>query len=315
MFVETGYQADLDIDGNVFATMFKNDNVVLTVKSMTINEFTYWDFFGKDDITNSGFLPVWPIVMHYASDWLSGDQSLKLNGTLDKGTSVEMVFNQINASGSLTVTDGVKEIYSSKVNSDSKSVKFTLNETAEELKFNYNADDWLTWSQIKITLPEKYAVSRIYKKDNPGKKPYFSEVKSSFIEIKPYWKDTVDFSTVITIKDDCTYTTNQGCYSLDKDTLLGKAKDWTKLTGELGAAGLTNEIEFFNAYSSKDALKYYGDILSALNEYNISWNATILKNVIDAKEWGRYGVEPVTYGSKGQYSLDLELLKLLQSYQ
>ncbi|MBP1755466.1 MAG: glycoside hydrolase family 5 [Firmicutes bacterium] len=315
MFVETGYVADMDIDGNVFAMMFKNDNVVLTVKSMTINEFTYWDFFGKDDITNSGFLPDWPIVMPYASDWLSGDQSLKLNGALDKGTSVEMMFNQIKASGNLTVTDGVKEIYSSKVNRDSKSVKFTLNETAEELKFTYNADDGLSWSQINVTLPEKYAVSRIYKKDNPGKKPDFSEVKSSLIEIKPYWKDTIDFSTVITIKDDCTYTTNQGCNSLDKDTLLYKAKDWTKLTGELGVAGLTNEIELFNSYSSKDALTYYGDILSALNEYNISWNATILKNVIDAKEWGRYGIKPVTYGSKGQYSLDLELLKLLQSHQ
>ena len=315
MFVETGYQADHDIEDNVFTKMFKNDNVVLTVKSMTINEFTYWDFFGKDDITNSGFLPEWPMVMHYASDWLSKDQSLKINGALDKGTSIEMKFNQVNASGELKVTDGGKEIYSSKLNIDSKSIKFTLNEAAEELKFTYYADDGLAWSQINVTLPEKYAVSRIYKKDIPGSMQDFSEVKTSLIEIKPYWKDTADFSTVITIKDDCSYTTNHGSYSLDKNTILGKAKDWTKLTGELGLAGLTNEIELFNTYGSRDVLQYYGDILSALNEYNISWNATILKNVIDAKNWGRYGVKPVTYGSKGQYSLDVELLKLLQSYQ
>lgn len=312
MFAESGYQTDSeDSLQRAFAPMLKDTGIVLTDKSIKENNFTYWNFQGSDYVTGSGFLPEWPMTQYDIYPVIKDGAPLLFDGLLEKETKFELLLSDIGGNGTLNVSTNGEKIYSTSLSPGAKSVSFTLEQNVKELEVSFEGN-WIKWSNVEVTLPEKYAVARRwFTSYADGGKNDVKEIKSSTITIAP--KDGKDGPQRVTIDSDCTYKTDGGSVTFDKNTFLKRAKEWADLTKSLGVAGMNNEIDFFQSTGSKDALRYLEDILSALNENSIGWTYYSTSVVFcKSGDLNRYGFTPAPYG---EYKIDAELLKMMQKYQ
>ena len=65
--------------------------------------------------------------------------------------------------------------------------------------------------------------------------------------------------------------------------------------------------------SHDSAIRYYNDLLAALDRYGMGWYCNNYNTIIHGNWTAFAGIKPVMY-SNGMV-IDVEMLKLLQSYQ
>ena len=114
---------------------------------------------------------------------------------------------------------------------------------------------------------------------------------------------------IITINPDVTYSTHEIFEQSNKQTI----ENWAKAMSEFSPNLIVRfESAMFGIGCTHDsALKYYDDLLSTFDKYGFSWYSNDYNDILYANN-AYAGIKPVEY--KG-FSIDVEMLKLLQKYQ
>jgi len=278
---------------------------------------------------------------------------LTFDGELPAGTTVEFYVSEVQGNGSFVATADGKEIFrldlDPQIGQDGcvsesdgiyyyetdpafscvapyakseKLISFTLPETAGnlELSFEGNHAGLVVWSQINITLPDSYAVDRWWVESSYDAYRNGTEAgtflrKTSTVLIIPnstYEGDCQRHDIIITIHPDITFTTAMIKEKADKQTLT----DWvdarltlydsTQLFLNIGSAD-------FNGAVGDLAAAYYDDLLSVLEEKNISWLSSDFYDIASNLGSTYAGDELVEYDNYA--GLDVKMLKVLQKYQ
>jgi hypothetical protein len=251
-----------------------------------------------------------------------------MDGELVAGTKIDIYLSKVDGTGDLNIMADGKTLYSENLSTrdfnvdvplsgyypyakSDKRISITLSSDVEKLQIGYGGN-WFEWSGIDVTLPTKYAVKRWWFMSG------YDSMLSGVEQSRPTLKDTstililpnsYDSGRTITINADVTYTTSEIYAQSNKQTIENWAKEMSEFSPDLS---VRFESAGFNLGCIHDsALKYYDDLLSTFNDYGFSWFSNDYRSITNAD--GHYaGVKPVLYKS---FSLDADMLKLLQKYQ
>ena len=280
-----------------------------------------------DNNNHSMFLSDYPTTIYAAQRQIWKDQPLEMTGELVSGTTLELYLSKSWGTGNLEIVADGQTIYSEPLNTKSydmsypisryypfaksdKQVSVTLDHDVQKLEIRFSGDS-IEWSGINVILPDSYAVERWWSETGydaslEGREAEPPELKkTSVIMICP---NSYDVGRLIVIHPDVTYSSESIWEQSNKETI----EAWAKAISEFAPHSVVRiETANFNAVALDQALAYYQDIFTALNEYGLGWYSNDYINFSNAGR--RYlGFKPVNYFGA---SFCKELLEQLQSFQ
>lgn len=281
-----------------------------------------------DNNNHSMFKPAYPTTIYAAQFHVDNGSTLDMNGKLVAGTKIDIYLSKVDGTGDFKIMADGKTLYSKSLSTrnfdveaplsgyypyakSDKRISITLPSDVEKLQIGYGGN-WFEWSGIDVTLPKKYAVKRWWFMSG------YDAILDGVEQTRPTLKDTstimispnsYNSGRTITINADVTYASPEIIAQSNKQTI----ENWVKTMSEYSPNLIVRfESAGFNLGCIHDsALKYYDDLLSTFAKYDISWFSNDYSSIANAN--GHYaGVKPVQYKD---FSLDVDMLKLLQKYQ
>lgn len=281
-----------------------------------------------DSNNHSMFKPDYPTTIYATQYHINSGSTLDMDGELVAGTKIDIYLSKVNGTGNFEILADGKTLHSESLSTrdfkveaplskfypyakSDKIVSVILPYDVKNLHIRY-AGNWFEWSGIDVMLPAKYAVKRwwfttdydakINGVENAG--PVLKA--TSTIALSP---NSYNSGRIITINSDVTYSTHEIFEQSNKQTIENWAMNMFEFSPNL-------IVRFENAMfgigcTHNAALKYYDDLLSTFDKYGFSWYSNDYYDILYANR-AYAGVKPVQY--KG-FSLDVEMLKLLQKYQ
>ena len=280
-----------------------------------------------DNNNHSMFLSDYPTTIYAAQRQIWKDQPLEMTGELVSGTTLEVYLSKSWGTGDLEIVADGQTIYSEPLGEKSyevgypvsryypfaksdKLISVTLDRDVQKLEIRFSGDS-IEWSGINVILPESYAVKRWWNETDydanlEGREPEPPELKkTSAIMICP---NSYDVGRLIVIHPDVTYSSESVWEQSNKETI----EAWAKAISDFAPNSVVRiETANFNAVALDQALAYYQDIFTALDEYGLGWYSN---DYINFSNGGRryLGFKPVNYFGA---SFCKELLEQLQSFQ
>lgn len=280
-----------------------------------------------DNNNHSMFLSNYPTTIYAAQREIIKGQPLELTGELVSGTTLELYLSKIHGSGDLEIVADGQTIYSESLASKNYDVSYpiskyypfaksdklisvTLDRDVQTLEIRYSGSSF-EWSGINVILPDSYAVERWWYEteydaalEGRAAEPPALK-KTSVVMICP---NSYDVGRLLVIHPDVTYSSESVWDQSNKETITA----WAKTVSEFAPHSVVRiETANFNAVALDQALAYYHDIFTALNQYGLGWYSNDYINFTDGGR--RYmGVEPVQYFG---IPLCKELLEQLQSFE
>jgi Endoglucanase len=281
-----------------------------------------------DNDNHSMFKPAYPTTIYATQYHIDNGSSLDMNGELVAGTKIDIYLSKTEGDGNFEITADGKTLYNERLSTGSfnvqsplsgyypyaksdKLISVTLPSDVKNLQVRYGGN-WFEWSGIDVTLPAKYTVKRwwfpsgydamLNGTENTG--PVLKDTSTIMLSPNSY-----DSGRTITVNPDVTYTTSAIFAQSNKQTIENWAKAMSAYSPNLIVRFETASFNIGCIHDS--ALSYYDDMLSAFDKYKMSWFSNEYWNITSGG--GNYaGVKPVQYNG---FSLDVEMLKLLQKYQ
>jgi hypothetical protein len=281
-----------------------------------------------DHQNHSMFKPAYPTAIYAAQYHIDNGSTLDMDGELKAGTKIDIYLSQVHGDGMFKITAEGKTLYSESLSTkyftteaplsgfypyakSDKLVSITLYSDVEKLQISYSGN-WFEWSGIDVTLPAEYSVKRWWFMSgydamlNGTERPNPTLKDTSTIMISP---NSYNGGREITVNADVTYTSPVIFAQSNKDTIENWANEMSEYSPKLI---VRFENSAFNLGCIHDsALKYYDDMLSTFNKYGFGWYSNDYWSMLHATYFYA-GVEPVPYKD---FSLDVEMLKLLQKHQ
>ena len=279
---------------------------------------------------HSMFKPEYPTTIYAAQHHLDHNNPLVMNGALKSGTKIDVYLSQTEGSGMFTISSDNLVLYSEELSSKNyktdaplsgyypyakseKQISVVLPSDAKQLQIGYSGKSF-DWSGIDVTLPAAYSVQRWwymsgYDANLMGTQAQEPTLLStSTIMISP---NSYDSGNPITLNEDITYSSSEIVAQSNQQTI----EDWAKTMSEFSPQLV---VRFENAMctigcSHDSAIRYYNDLLAALDRYGMGWYCNNYNTIIHGNWTAFAGIKPVMY-SNGMV-IDVEMLKLLQSYQ
>lgn len=273
---------------------------------------------------------------YYSLNWyLNPDAPLIMTGELPAGTTIDFGIWQIYTENAdiIIKADG-KTIYSEHISQpegfseykvsaalsgrlpyrdSEKTVSVTLEKDAEKVEIIIDGGEWdcINWSGMIVTLPEKYAVERMFRPSvyefflENGRMPEGDEwsqlyphlKKTSEIIIAPYLEDDHTPSNHIIINPDVTYATDSIYHESNIDTI----SEWIRKvqSKDLGKVIMRYENACFsgNYYS---CIRYYDDLLKSCKKYKLDWytNDFSFNDYVYVPDYKSYALEGIWPDSK-----------------
>jgi hypothetical protein len=281
-----------------------------------------------DNNNHSMFKPAYPTTIYAAQFHIDNGSTLDMDGELVAGTKIDIYLSKVDGTGDFNITADGKTLYSKSLSTrnfnveaplsgyypyakSDKLISITLPSDVEKLQIGYGGN-WFEWSGIDVTLPKKYAVKRWWFMSG------YDAMLGGVEQTRPTLKDTstvmispnsYNSGRTITINADVTYTSPEIFAQSNKQTI----ENWAKAMSEF-SPNLTVRFENagFNIGCIHDsALKYYDDLLSAFAKYGIGWFSNDYWSMTHGGN-SYAGIKSVQYKD---FSLDVDMLKLLQRYQ
>lgn len=287
------------------------------------------------------------IYGEYYSNEATRNTPLMVKGELVKGTKFDLYITKVSGSGTLVVTADGKEIcredidpqvgkdgcvskeyeedYSYRTDDpfsypwphakSDKEITFSLDNNVKELKIAFTGSDskWIRWSEMDVTLPERYSVERWwyetgYDAHINGTESGEFKRKTAQIIIDPIGNA---IGSTINIHPDVTFSTENVAERLDQKFL----NDWMEEKIKLNN-GDPLILRFEPAFSGKvgeNQIKYYDDMLSVFQSHKVSWFNNDFYTITTGEGGSYAGDKIVQYGDYNAF--DVTLLKVLQKHQ
>jgi hypothetical protein len=281
-----------------------------------------------DHNNHSMFKPAYPTTIYAAQYHIDNGSPLEMNGVLKAGTKIDIYLSKADGDGVFEIAGDGKNLYSENLSTKNfntedplsgfypyaksdKLVSITLKTDVEKLLISYSGN-YFEWSGINITLPDEYAVKRWWFPSGYDALLTGTELSepmlkdTSTIMISP---NSYNSGRDITVNADVTYTSSEIIAQSNKQTIESWAKAMTAYSPKLIVRFETAGFSVGCIHDS--VLKYYDDMLSAFDKYGIGWYSNDYMDIINARS-SYAGIEPVQYK---EYSLDVEMLKVLQKHQ
>lgn len=286
----------------------------------------------------------------YATALQLGDDypAMEIGGFLPAGTEVEVYLRYSGDDTQINITADRNELYRESLREKNyeltkdylsqhypyaeseKKISLDLNKDTD--KISLSATGYLELCGIKIVLPEKYAVEKLY---YPSQYDYYY---GNSAESYPYMRPT---STVllspnvydgksgyhITINKDISFTSDTIAERSDSESIAEFFKEYADYFPE---TAIRFETAYFNLGTTLESMKkYYADFFKQCEKYGHSWYSNdymvlfvnryphddgdgYAYEAIDSRGLDALGMEFTEY--KGKY-LEVSLLKFLQKYQ
>ncbi len=287
---------------------------------------------GKNiDMQNhSMFKPDYPTTIYAAQYHLDKNTPFVLDGTLKSGTTIDIYLSRVSGNGTFTISADSNVLYSEKLTSrtyktdsplsryypyakSEKLIRLTLPSDAEQVAINFDGQSF-EWSGIDVTLPNEYSVQRWWFMSSydallNGVEFTKPELRStSTISLSP---NSFDSGNPISIHEDINYSSPAIIAQSNRKTI----DDWVKSMSEYSPTLIVRfENAHFNIGCAHDsAMRYYNDLLAALDQYGMGWYFNDYDSILSADRTLFAGIKPVMYSNGRQ--IDAEMMKLLQSYQ
>lgn len=279
---------------------------------------------------HSMFKPDYPTTIYAAQYHLDKNTPFVLDGTLKGGTTIDIYLSRVSGNGTFTISADSNALYSEKLTSrtykadsplsryypyakSEKLIHVTLPSDAEKVEINFDGQSF-EWSGIDIILPEDYSVQRWWFMSSydallKGVEFTKPELRStSTISLSP---NSFDSGNPVTIHEDITYSSPDIVAQSNRKTI----DDWVKSMSEYSPTLIVRfENAHFNIGCAHDsAMRYYSDLLAALDQYGMGWYFNDYDSILSADRTLFAGIKPVMYSNGRQ--IDAEMMKLLQSYQ
>ena len=319
------------------------DNV--QVSYAYVNTFTYYHMTIEegeqiDNCPRSMFESEYPQKYYTVEGRFMPGDSLIMTGELPAGTKIDMGIYQIyTEEADFIITADGNTVYSEHIvqddyctefevsarlsgalpyRSSEKTISFTLEEDTDQIEFIIDGAEWdsIDWCGMIVTLPEEYAVERIYRPSvyefylEHGRYPEGDESDqllphprmTSEIIIAPYEAEGYESSNHIIINSDVTYATDVVRDESSINSFVGWAADATNRGLGSIVAGIGGGSFSGNYYS---CVRYNDDSLKGCKMYDIGWfthdfNSNNYTYVPDGQYFALEGVWPdsknVKYG-------------------
>ncbi|MEA5013120.1 MAG: cellulase family glycosylhydrolase [Candidatus Limiplasma sp.] len=280
-----------------------------------------------DNNNHSMFIPDYPVKIYAAQRHIRKGKPLEMTGELAAGTQIDIYLREVKGKGTFEILADGKKLYSERLSSkqyevgyplsgyypfakSDKQITVLLESDADKLEIRYSGS-WFDWCGINVTLPEKYAVERWWfptdydamLEGTQHQNPYLK--KTSTVMLSP---NSEDAGRKITIDPEVTYTSEAVWEQSTKETIDAWAKEIADFAPN---AVVRFENANFGGCTQQAALRYYDDLLSALDQYGFGWLSNDYINIVN-NGGGYVGATMAPYGNG---SINVELLKLLQKWQ
>ena len=336
IFYEVSAEWDVEAALPSFEMMQKYDNVRISF-NFCEHPYVYALMADSGDETvhidnqqHSSFLTDYPVTFYSVRNHFGDGDPITLDGCLPAGTQIDIYVTHAEG-GTFSVTDQTGDIYREQLPrgdydrsahlsmmyqyaTSDKKISFTLNRDAEYLTLL--CTDWVDICGMDVFLPDEYAQEKWFmyspydaRLDGNENAAGLSLVSTSRIMICP---GVYEGGDRITIHDDLTYSTDTVWAESSRETI----EAWGASIQKYLPATIRFEwADFgFNTYSDA-AMRYYEDMLTMFDEYNMDWYSNDYGSMtgVFGEDYHYLGAELSDF--EGYTNFDLPLLQLFQRHQ
>lgn len=305
-----------------------------------VNTFVYYHMTIEegeqiDNCPRSMFEAEYPQKYYTVESRFMPDDPLIMTGELPAGTKIDMGIHQIyTEEADFIITADGNTVYSEHIvqdeyctefevsarlsgslpyRSSEKTISFTLEEDTDQIEFIIDGAEWdsIDWCGMIVTLPEEYAVERIYRPSvyefylEHGRYPEGDESDqllphprmTSEIIIAPYEAEGYETSNHIIINPDVTYATDV----VRDEASINAIDNWIKVAQnrDIGEISMRYECASFsgNYYS---CVRFYDDLLKSSKLNDLGWytNDFSGNNYVYVPDGQSYALEGIWPDSK-----------------
>lgn len=284
------------------------------------------------DLNRHGlFTPEYPLTIYAARSYIEDGKDLTLDGFLPAGTRLDLYLSRTKGNGAFTIssengtlleehipagsyqTSYPTSIYFPYATSD-KKLSVILERETKALTLRC-AGSYIEWSGMDVTLPEEYAVERMYayskydaylETGDMEASDGYELRRTSTVMICP---NSTDAGEHITINKDVTYTSEAVFTASNAATIDA----WGRAIHDYAPEALIRyEDALMLGTEQSSILRYYDDLLAMCDKYGFGWYSKDYGYIL-----GEYrGVAGETRTQYAGYPrFNLEMLKVLQKHQ